>query len=86
MTADNEADLPVSYLEIVRYALPLMAIHASFFVYMQSDILILKYFRDIEEVSLLRAYNAISDPDTNPGLIFRRFSRSSDCICQKRIV
>lgn len=53
--ADSSCDSPredlVSYPQIIRYALPLMIIHASFFVYMQSDILILKYFRNIEDVS-----------------------------------
>jgi O-antigen/teichoic acid export membrane protein len=47
----NIDNLPVSYSQIIRYALPLMVIHAGFFVYMQSDILILKYFRNIEDVS-----------------------------------
>ena len=47
----NINNLPVSYSQIIRYALPLMIIHAGFFVYMQSDILILKYFRNIEDVS-----------------------------------
>lgn len=48
---DNPNLCPVSYSQIIRYALPLMIIHASFFVYMQSDILILKYFGSIENIS-----------------------------------
>ena len=47
----SEEEHIVSKPNIISYALPLMVIHASFFVYMQSDILMLKYFRQIPEVS-----------------------------------
>lgn len=48
---NSRDNCPVSCAQIIRYALPLMIIHASFFIYMQSDILILNYFTSIENVS-----------------------------------
>jgi len=50
-TMPGKVEPIVSKSHIISYALPLMVIHASFFLYMQSDILMLKYFKDIQEVS-----------------------------------
>lgn len=50
-TMPSEIEPIVSKSHIISYALPLMVIHASFWIFMESDILMLKYFKDIQEVS-----------------------------------
>ncbi|UCF06121.1 MAG: oligosaccharide flippase family protein [bacterium] len=47
----SEAESTPTPSRILAYALPLMVIHASTLIYTQSDILMLKYFGGIEEVS-----------------------------------
>jgi len=50
-TMPSKVESIVSKSHIISYALPLMVIHASFWVFMESDILMLKYFKDIQEIS-----------------------------------
>ncbi|MDP6416698.1 MAG: flippase, partial [Gammaproteobacteria bacterium] len=48
---DTECADVVSSLAVIRYAMPLMVIHGSLFVFTQSAVLVLKYYHSIQEVS-----------------------------------
>jgi|GEM_PF-3883397 len=47
----HECGETVSLFAVIRYALPLMVIHGSLFIFTQSAVLILKYYHPIQEVS-----------------------------------